>query len=64
MSLSKAATKNHFIVGIVLITLALIALIIQLVADFDYIEILTFVFGVWGGVEVGRYLEFYIHKKS
>ena len=63
MSLTKKATKGHLIVGLILITFSLAFLFLKLFSDLKYIEIGIHIFGVWGGVEVGRYLEFQINKQ-
>jgi hypothetical protein len=62
MSLTKTATKNHLIIGIVLIFLSISSLVIKLFFEMEFVEIAIFFFGVWGGVEIGRYLEYRIAK--
>jgi hypothetical protein len=61
MSISKQATKGHLIVGAVLVFLALCSLIAALIVGSGIFSFLVFFFGVWGGVEPGRYLE---HRMS
>ena len=63
MSLKKEATKGHFIAGVVLALLSLVCLVVKLIFKIELIEIGIFFFGVWGGVEIGRYLEYLITKK-
>ena len=48
------------IAGIILVVLSLASLIGNLVFDRAIISILVFFFGVWGGVELGRYLEHFL----
>lgn len=62
MSLTKTATKSHLIAGIILVLLSIISLITKIVLDIKFIEIAIFFFGVWGGIETGRYLEYRITK--
>ena len=57
MRLSKQATKGHLIVGAILALLLLGAFIATLFFQNSVISFLIFFFGVWGGVELGRYLE-------
>ena len=64
MQISKQATKGHMIVGIILIVLSLLALISNLIAPHSIFSALTFFFGVWGGVELGRYLEFVVNRSN
>jgi hypothetical protein len=58
MQISKQATKGHLIAGIILVGIALVALIATLYFGQSIISLLVFFFGVWGGVELGRYLEY------
>ena len=60
IGLTKTATKNHFIVGIILILLSLGSLMARLFFRVEFLGIAVFFFGVWGGVELGRYLEYRI----
>jgi hypothetical protein len=62
MKISPEATKGHLIVGGILILLSLICLIICIFKPLGILIFLIFFFGVWGGVETGRYLEFAITK--
>jgi hypothetical protein len=57
MRLSKQATKGHLIVGAILTLLALGAFIATFIFQNGVLSFLIFFFGVWGGVELGRYLE-------
>ena len=52
------ATKGHLIVGSALILLSLGSLIASLILGTKILPFLVFFFGVWGGVEAGRYLEY------
>jgi len=63
MKLHSRATKGHLIVGIVLILLSLGSLIASFFLDTQILPILVFFFGVWGGVETGRYLEAWMSKQ-
>jgi hypothetical protein len=53
MKMSKQASKAHVIVGVSLVTTYFL--------QTSIFKILIIFFGVWGGVEIGRYLE---HKLS
>jgi len=59
--MSKQATKGHLIVGVILVILSLASLLTTYFLQASILKILIFFFGVWGGVEIGRYLE---HKLS
>jgi hypothetical protein len=56
MKLAEAG-KGHLIVGVTLALVSLTLGIISLIVYVDYLGLLTFFFGVWGGIEVGRYIE-------
>lgn len=62
MSLNKAATKNHLIAGMVLIVVSLSCLFLNINMSGNFWSIGVFFFGVWGGVETGRYLESWIQS--
>ena len=64
MKISKQATKGHLIVGAILALLSLGCLIADLVFQLRILSFLIHFFGVWGGVELGRYLEHYMSTKS
>jgi len=51
-------------VGIALVLLSLGSLIASLILDARVLPFAIFFFGVWGGVETGRYLEFWMSKKA
>jgi hypothetical protein len=51
-------------VGIILVLLALSSLIASLVLDAKILPFLVFFFGVWGGIETGRYLEAWLSKDA
>jgi hypothetical protein len=57
VQVSQQATKGHLIVGAILVGLALGSAIGTLVLGLNAVAFLVFFFGVWGGVELGRYLE-------
>jgi hypothetical protein len=57
------ATKGHLIVGIILILLSLGSFIASLTLDKQFLPFLIFFFGVWGGIETGRYLEAWMSKR-
>lgn len=63
MKLHPQATKGHLIVGSALILLSLGSLIASLILDTKILPFLVFFFGVWGGVETGRYLEAWLSKR-
>lgn len=58
MKVSPQATKGHLIIGVTLVLLSLICLIAGLGLQVPWLAALIYFFGVWGGVELGRYLEF------
>jgi hypothetical protein len=58
MKMSKKATKGHLIVGVILVLLSLTSLVTTFFLQVLIFKILIFFFGVWGGVEIGRYLEY------
>jgi hypothetical protein len=62
MKLSPNATKGHLWVGAALIGLALISLLACLWNPSKLTAFLIFFFGVWGGIETGRYLEFFLTR--
>ena len=62
MELSPTATKGHLVAGVALITLALISMLEGLWIPSRPSVFLTFFFGVWGGIETGRYLEFFLTR--
>ena len=63
MKLHPQATKGHLMVGIALILLSLGSLIASFILDAKILPFLIFFFGVWGGVETGRYLEAWLGQK-
>jgi hypothetical protein len=64
MRLHPQAAKGHLMVGIILVLLALSSLIASLVLDAKILPFLVFFFGVWGGIETGRYLEAWLSKDA
>ena len=60
MKVSQQATKGHLIVGAILVLLALGSAIAATVTGRAALSFLVFFFGVWGSVELGRYLEHYL----
>lgn len=63
MKLHPQATKGHLLIGVALILLSLGSLIASLIMDARFLPFLIFFFGVWGGVETGRYLEAWMDKR-
>ena len=63
VQLAKAG-KAHFIAGGILILLSLSFGILSFFYYVKWFGIATYFFGVWGGVEVGRYLESFLKKKE
>jgi hypothetical protein len=63
MKISPRATPGHLIAGMVLIGLSVLSLFGCAFLDIKWADFLVFFFGVWGGVELGRYLEFSLSKK-
>jgi hypothetical protein len=64
MKISPQATKGHLVVGVVLIILSLLSMIAIMFTMSKTLIFLIFFFGVWGGVETGRYLEFSLKNNS
>jgi hypothetical protein len=64
MKISPEATKGHLIVGGILILLSLICMIICMLNPMGILAFLIFFFGVWGGIETGRYLEYALTKNK
>ena len=62
MKISPQASKGHLLVGGLLVILSLVAFIAMLVFQRSIFAFLIFFFGVWGGVELGRYLEHYLQS--
>ncbi len=60
--MSKQATKAHLVAGAILILLSLVSFLVSLSNPTPFLAFAIFFFGVWGGVEVGRYLEHTISK--
>jgi len=63
MKVSRQATKGHLIAGAILVALSLLSLLGSVLLDIKLAAFLIFFFGVWGGVELGRYLEFSLTRK-
>jgi hypothetical protein len=63
MKIHPQATKGHLMVGIALILLSLGSLIASLILSTKILPFLVFFFGVWGGIETGRYLEAWMSKR-
>jgi hypothetical protein len=63
MKVSQQATKGHLIVGAILVLLSLGSFIATLFFAQIVFSFLIFFFGVWGGVELGRYLEHALQSK-
>jgi hypothetical protein len=64
MRISKQATRGHLVVGAILVGLALAAAVAGLWWRHPATGFLIFFFGVWGGVELGRYLEHTLTKSG
>ncbi len=64
MEISKQATKGHLYVGAVLVLLSLGSLIAALFAPTKLLSASIFFFGVWGCVEIGRYLEHWMSQRA
>jgi hypothetical protein len=63
MKIHPQATQGHLLVGSALILLSLGSLIASFLLDTQILPVLVFFFGVWGGVENGRYLEAWMSKR-
>ena len=57
MKISRHATKGHLIVGAILVVASLGCLVADLLLQLRILSFMVFFLGVWGGVELGRYLE-------
>jgi hypothetical protein len=64
MEISKQATKGHLIVGSILIFIAFASAIVAIAFKQPIMSLAVFFFGVWGGVEVGRYLELFLQNQD
>jgi hypothetical protein len=64
MKVSPQATKGHLIAGIILVVLSLLFLLGSVLLEIRFAAFLIFFFGVWGGVELGRYLEHSLTSKT
>jgi hypothetical protein len=64
MQISQSATKGHLIVGSILVLLSLGSLIASLAFQNGVFPFLVFFFGIWGGVELGRYLEHWMSLRT
>ena len=64
MKFHPQATQGHLIIGIILVLCSLGAFIATLFFPHGIISFLVFFFGVWGGVEIGRYLEFWLGQQN
>ena len=62
MKFNQTASRGHLVVGVVLILLSLIALLFDMRANNSLTAFAVFFFGVWGGVELGRYLEYRLNN--
>lgn len=63
MKVSRQATRGHLIAGMILIVLSVLSLLGCVFLQITWAAFLIFFFGVWGGVEVGRYLEYALTRK-
>lgn len=63
MKIHPQAAKGHLIVGVTLILFSLGSFVAGLFLDSKIPSFLVFFFGVWGGVETGRYLEAWMGKR-
>jgi hypothetical protein len=67
MKVSSRATQGHLIVGVILIILSFMSMLASLLLEVRVAAVpivLVFFFGVWGGVELGRFLEYSLSKKT
>jgi hypothetical protein len=64
MNIHPHATRGHLIAGGILIALSLGCFIASLFLPGRVFPFLIFFFGVWGGVETGRYLEAFLARKA
>lgn len=64
MKPSRQATRGHLIVGAIPVVVSLASAVACLSLGRTWLAGLVFFFGVWGGVELGRYLEFRLSGKQ
>ena len=57
---SKQTTNAHLIVGVILVFLISTSLAGDLLLQHQVFAFVVFFFGVWAGVELGRYLEHHL----
>ena len=60
--MGKQATKGHLIVGVILVFLSLASLVTTYFLEASLLKFFIFFFGVWGGIEIGRYLEYKLSR--
>lgn len=63
MSLKKEANQGHLYIGASLAFLTLCLAIAKSIYNIPYLEYAVFAFGVFGGVEAGRWVEWQVRKK-
>lgn len=64
MKISKQATKGHLLVGIILVLLSITVMVLDFIYQLRFLSFGVYFFGVWGGVELGRYLEHVMQAKD
>lgn len=63
MSLKKEANQGHLYIGAVLALVTLVLAIVKSVYEIPFLEFAIFAFGVFGGIEAGRWVEWQVRKK-
>lgn len=63
MSLKKEANQGHLYIGASLALLTLCLAITKSIFNVPYLEYAIFAFGVFGGIEAGRWVEWQVRKK-
>lgn len=64
MKISRQASKGHLVAGGLLATLSFSSLVASFYIGWRILPVLIFFFGVWGGVELGRYLEVWLSRRK
>ena len=64
MKLHKQATKGHLTAGAIMVFLSLTSLTASFFLQSTILAVSVFFFGVWGGVEIGRYPEYKLSQSD
>jgi uncharacterized membrane protein YiaA len=64
MKLAAQADRGHLLVGSLLAVGALAATVGTIALALPALALLAFFFGVWGGIELGRYVERWLARRD